>query len=212
VALKYINKVERAFLWAAKESTTGAKCKVNWETVCRPKALGGLGVLHMDKFATALRLRWPWFEWTDPNKLWVGLGNPSSEEDMNIFYAAITISLGNGKKTPFWDAPWLNGIAPKDIAPKIFESSKRKKCKVDQAIVNGAWIANINIDNTFSKTHLAQFIELWLLVNGVQLHTGVEDSIVWKLTSNGQYSAALAYKLQFLGLVQSAMNTIVWKA
>jgi hypothetical protein len=95
---------------------------------------------------------------------------------------------------------------------KIFESSKRKKYKVDQAIVNGTWIANIIIGNTFSEVHLAQFIELWLLVNDVQLHTGVEDSIVWKLTANGQYSAASAYKLQFLGLVQSAMNTIMWKA
>jgi hypothetical protein len=92
---------------------------------------------------------------------------------------------------------------------KIFESSKRKKYKVDQAIVNGTWIANIIIGNTFSEVHLAQFIELWLLVNDVQLHTGVEDSIVWKLTANGQYFAASAYKLQFLGLVQSTMNTIV---
>jgi hypothetical protein len=153
-----------------------------------------------------------WFDWKDPNKLWVGLGNPCSEEDMNIFYAATTITLGNGKKTPFWDAPWLNGRAPKEIAPKIFESSKRKKCKVEQAIVNRYWIASITIDNTFSETHLAQFIELWQLVNGVQLQSGVEDSVVWKLTANGQYSAASAYNLQFLGLVQSAMNTIVWKA
>jgi hypothetical protein len=28
--LKFINKIERAFLWAAKETTTSAKCKVNW--------------------------------------------------------------------------------------------------------------------------------------------------------------------------------------
>jgi hypothetical protein len=27
--LKFINKLERAFVWAAKESTSGAKCKVN---------------------------------------------------------------------------------------------------------------------------------------------------------------------------------------
>jgi hypothetical protein len=27
--LKFINKLERAFLWAAKDSTNGAKCKVN---------------------------------------------------------------------------------------------------------------------------------------------------------------------------------------
>jgi hypothetical protein len=46
---------------------------------------------------------------------------------MNIFFAATTITLGNGKKTPFWFAPWLNGRAPKDVAPKIFEATKRKK-------------------------------------------------------------------------------------
>jgi hypothetical protein len=67
--LKYINEMEHAFLWAAKDTTMGAKCKVNWEVVCCPKALGGLGVLHMDKFATAFCLRWPWMEWTDPNKV-----------------------------------------------------------------------------------------------------------------------------------------------
>jgi hypothetical protein len=60
--LKYINKLERAFVWAAKDSTTEAKCKVNWEILCCPKTYGGLGILHLGKFATALRLRWPWLE------------------------------------------------------------------------------------------------------------------------------------------------------
>jgi hypothetical protein len=49
---------------------------------------------------------------------------------MAIFYAATTITVGNGAKTPFWHAPWIDGHAPIDISPLIFESSKRKKCTV----------------------------------------------------------------------------------
>jgi hypothetical protein len=41
--MKYINKLERAFVWAAKDSTSGAKCEVNWETICPTETL-----------------RWPW--------------------------------------------------------------------------------------------------------------------------------------------------------
>jgi hypothetical protein len=58
--LKYINKVEHAFLWVTKVTTMGAKCKVHWEAMFHPEAFRGLGVLHMEKIMMALRLRCPW--------------------------------------------------------------------------------------------------------------------------------------------------------
>ena len=94
--IKSINKIERAFLWAGTEKITGAKCKVNWATVYRPKHLGGFGVLDLDKFARALRLRWLWYEWKETDKLWVGMGNPCDKVDINLFYASTIISIGNG--------------------------------------------------------------------------------------------------------------------
>lgn len=81
------NKIARAFLWSGTDRTTGAKCKVNWDVVCRPFERGGLGVLNTTKFARTLRLRWPWFEWKEPTRMWVGMGNPCDEMDLNLFYA-----------------------------------------------------------------------------------------------------------------------------
>ena len=47
------------------------------------------------------------------------------EEDMDLFYAATTISVGNGRKTNFWDAPWIDGLKPtKYIVPIIYLASQ----------------------------------------------------------------------------------------
>ena len=94
--MRNINKLQRAFLWSGSDKTTGAKCKVNWDLVCRPFERGGLGVLNTAKFARALRLRWPWFEWKEPSKMWVGMGNPCDSLDTDFFYASTTITIGDG--------------------------------------------------------------------------------------------------------------------
>jgi hypothetical protein len=60
--------------------------------------------------------------------------------------------------------------------------------------------------------HLSQFVQLWALIQNVHLTENVEDDIVWKLTANLQYTAASAYKLQFLGLTESSTYKVVWNA
>ncbi|WVZ77847.1 hypothetical protein U9M48_025662 [Paspalum notatum var. saurae] len=62
-ARKCIDKIHRSFLWKGKAESNGGHCLVSWPLVSKPKALGGLGVLNIDKFGRALRLRWLWKDW-----------------------------------------------------------------------------------------------------------------------------------------------------
>jgi hypothetical protein len=63
--------------------------------------LGGLGILCVEKFAKALRLRWLWLQWKDPKKIWMGMGNPGTSTDMNLFYAATQITVKMGQRSLF---------------------------------------------------------------------------------------------------------------
>lgn len=54
-----------SFLWRGDtpDKVYGGHSLVNWATACRPKEKGGLGILDLERFIRALRLRWLWFKW-----------------------------------------------------------------------------------------------------------------------------------------------------
>ena len=209
--LRKIDSIRRAYLWAGTDKVSGGKCKVNWDLVCKPKKHGGLGVLNLDKFAKALRLRWLWFEWEEPTRPWIGMGTPCTDEDRDFFAAATSVTVGNGHVAKFWNSSWLDGMRPQDLAPGIFDLSRRKNCSVKQALTNNTWISHIDISNGLTIDHVQQFANLWEKVAQVTLAEDMEDSIIWKFTKDGSYSASSAYKAQFEGLTTSAMVLSVWK-
>lgn len=140
------------------------------------------------------------------------MNNPCDEEDRDFFYASTTITVGNGSKNSFWEAPSVHGRKPNDVAPLIHEASTRKNWKVRDALKEGFWINKIKMTANFSKTRICQFVELWLLISYFPLEEQAEDEITWKHARNGQYSSATAYSVQFLGKVHSPMDHTVWKA
>ena len=210
-SLLKIDSIRRAYLWAACEKVTGGKCKVNWEHVCKPKDLGGLGILNLKKFATALRLRWLWFEWDEEPKPWVGLGNPCNQNDANIFAASTKVEVGSGDKASFWHSSWLDGRRPKDWAPLIFGLSKTKVFSVHKGLENDFWVSQINTQDGLTVEHISQFVNLWRALHDVQLDPATPDRITWKFTKSGKYSSSSAYNMQFLGHTNSMMPSLVWK-
>jgi hypothetical protein len=209
--LMKIDSIRRAFLWAASDKVTGGKCKVSWDMVCKPKEYGGLGILNLAKFASALRMRWLWHEWSDEARPWVGLGNPCNNQDKELFAAATKISIGNGKKAIFWEDPWLDGKRPKDIAPLVYKISQGKRCSVGKALDANFWISKINTNDGLTLEHITQFATLWEMIQPVQLNSNTSDSISWKLTNSGCYSSKSAYNMQFLGHTKSSFPSLVWK-
>jgi hypothetical protein len=114
-------------------------------------------------------LRWIWNEWSEDPKPWVGLGNPCNEHGHDIFEAATKVTIGNGKRALFWELSWLDGMRPKDIAPLIFDISKKKKCLISKAMDTEFWISQINIQGGLTVEHIVQFTKLWEMAQNVQM-------------------------------------------
>lgn len=63
-ALRQIDKLRRAFLWAGTNTVAGGKCHVAWRTVGAPTDFGGLSVRGLKIAGFAMRLRWEWLRRT----------------------------------------------------------------------------------------------------------------------------------------------------
>jgi hypothetical protein len=131
---------------------------------------------------------------------------------MEFFYAATMITIGDGKMANFWHTPWLQGRKPKEIAPSIFAISKRKNFTVWEGLQQDFWINKLDSHKFSTPNHIGEFIELWALVNEINLDEDTKDDIKWKFTANGEYSAASAYSAQFEGMVNSLMMEAVWNS
>lgn len=192
---KKFDKLRRNFLWNTDEEAHGGKCLVNWKRICAPLSVGGLGIKEINAFGRVLRLRWPWYEWDNLDRPWKGTPVPCNQSDLNLFAACTSISLGDGNLVSFWNHRWLDGNAPKELAPDLFRMVRSKRLTVREALSGGAWMRGLR--NINSSAMMDSFIDLWIRVQNASLIPR-PDTISWKLTANGEYSAKSAYHVQFL--------------
>lgn len=208
--IKQMDKLRRNFLWRSRPNSSKGLPLVNWSTVCRPKHLGGLGILDIRRFSRALRLRWKWYDWTDKARPWAGSELSCDEEDLALFSACTTISLGNGLKASFWHDRWLEGQAPRTLAPDIFRLCYHKRISVHDAVENDKWL--LGLHRISQQAELTQFLSLWHQVQQVTLSAGTEDSISWLWNDSKRYSAASAYQCQFAGSFTNLHFDKLWSA
>jgi hypothetical protein len=64
-ARKEIDAICQKFFWVGREESVRGRCMVAWETACRPKELGGLGIVDLKLAGYALQARWLWLQKMD---------------------------------------------------------------------------------------------------------------------------------------------------
>lgn len=206
--LKELDKLRRRFLWAGDKELTGGKCKVAWTNVCKPIVYGGLGIVELERFGRALRLRWLWYAWDSRSRPWEGLDLPVDKDDIALFNAATVVAVGNGQRASFWSSRWLHGHAPATLYPNLFKHSKRKNRSVQDAITDSKWV--IDVDHNMTEILIQEFVALWEQLQGIVLQPMEDDKITWLHTLDGCYSASSAYKLQFVGMMTDLTPKCVW--
>ncbi|WVZ83433.1 hypothetical protein U9M48_030579, partial [Paspalum notatum var. saurae] len=192
--IKKIDKIRSSFLWRGSDNAHGGHCLVKWTKAARPKILGGLGILDLERFSRALRLRWLWFQWTDPLRPWVQTIPPCHSTDAALFRASTEVTIGNGRLASFWHDSWLMGKAPMDVAPSLYPLAWRKNKKVHEELVDLNWTRGLWRMDT--EEQLTEFLELWELLEGVQL-SDQPDRIRWKLMANAVWKAHAEGKHKF---------------
>jgi hypothetical protein len=210
-AKKDIDRFWRSFLWRGEDPdrVKGGYCLVKWRICTRPRKWGGLGIKDLDRFGRVLRLQWLWHNWDVIDRPWKNLIKFHDKTDKALFFASTVINVGNGKNTPFWEGRWLNGVSPKELAPNLYKQACFKSRTVHKELYNMNWIKNLKQVNT--EDLIEEFVLLFNTLSEIQLNENA-DTIFWRWTTSGEYTAASAYEAQFLGACPMFRASSIWCA
>ena len=90
--------------------------------MCCPPELGGLGVVDLKIFGSALRMRWMWLQKTDNSRPWSHLPVKHEYIVSAMFEASISVQVGDGTRALFWQDRWLQGHSIAELAPCLYNA------------------------------------------------------------------------------------------
>lgn len=206
--VKKFDKGCRGFLWANKDEATGGKCLVNWKQVCLPKKLGGLGIPCLTQKSEAMRCRWLWLSWMEPDRPWHGLPLPINSAVRALFEASVEIIIGNGANTKFWTDPWHERKSFSRRFPQLFSQCTIKAISVKSALADEKWMRHFK--GILTQEAIAQFMTLWNDMQQIQLTQSRDDSLIWRWTSDGQFSSSSAFAATLTANIKPPFAKLAW--
>ncbi|CAL1413103.1 unnamed protein product [Linum trigynum] len=207
-----IDRKIRSFVWGSQEGKKKVHL-VSWETLCKPKSQGGLGLRFARNLNTAYMIKLGWKLLNNESDLWVQVlqgkyfkskdgmitsmktSNPSNlwraiRKAMPLMQSAASWSVRDGTTTSFWRHPWIDyGV--------ILEDSLLKDIpETDRASDVASWVTN---EGEWDWTRLNGLLPpcLLALIAGMETpkHELGEDKMIWGIERDGRFRLSSAYKL-----------------
>jgi hypothetical protein len=230
---KAMDSCRARFFWEG----TGDRRKyhmVDWPTVCKPKELGGLGILNTRLMNLALMVKWIWKLYQNAEGLWADLLRAKYLGDRDLFdknvpkrgsqfWKAIQKikwyfklgakhSVHDGKQTYFW-LDWWNGSGPlRARFPLLFSCCSNPFITVQGARVIGGvpgeW--HVHFRRNFGLPELVEWDNLCQEVQGLPVGEGA-DAVSWSLEPSGVFSTRSLYSALSQGASVTRFKE-VWRA
>jgi hypothetical protein len=196
--LSRLNYYRSRFYWQCDEHKKKYRL-AKWSILCKPKSLGGLGIIDLDTQNKCLLSKWMFKLFNEEGKwqellrnkylrnrtltqaerrkgdsqFWSGLMEIKDE-----FLAKGRLVVGDGNRFRFWEDWWIGNEPLMNKFPSLYDIVRKKNvtvAKVMSTVPLGA-----SFRRGLSGENRARWFELVSAVLGVQLHMRV-DSFVWSL-------------------------------
>ncbi|WVZ85537.1 hypothetical protein U9M48_032454 [Paspalum notatum var. saurae] len=190
----------------------GGNYIVSWDVVQRPPQYGGLGILNLEMLGWALRIRWLWLEKTDASRPWAGLPVQVHRNAKALFDVAVVSVVGNGESVKFWTDRWLHGKIVAEHCPSLIKLIPKRALKrrtVAEGLTDRKWV--LDIRGALSVQVLVEYLQLWSLVDEVDLQPDTADRHIWRLSGHATYSSKSAYDAFFFGSISFGPWRRVWR-
>ncbi|CAN1815926.1 Putative ribonuclease H protein At1g65750 [Linum perenne] len=224
-----LNKIDsriRSFVWGGSKDQRKVHL-LSWDTICRPKSQGGLGLRMAKELNEAFLMKLGWQILKHPEKLWIHVATSKylKEVDgtLNIrrknwgsalwrgirrvwstLKTACQRSIRDGRSTSFWSDPWLDsGIVLADFALQELDEVELQRSVAEAADDSGSWKWSL-LNQLLPDQALRQ-------VAGMTppKPDGGDDDLIWGPDPKGRFYVRSAYEI--LSTNNHESDEQVWK-
>ncbi|KAK1607529.1 hypothetical protein QYE76_031202 [Lolium multiflorum] len=205
------DKARSRFYWEAN----GTKRKyhwVRWSAMCKPKCLGGLGIVDTRLMNICLMAKWIWRLYAGEQGLWAEILRAKylGERDLladkhrpgsqfwnaiqkikHVFGTGARHAIHNGRATRFWVDWWHEKGPLKDLFPGLFAIASEPLATVATLFLGNQCRLTFRRELGFGER--VELANVARLVETIHL-SEPQDRISWSLEPNGKFSVRSLYK------------------